>query len=391
MRDRFRLGEFDPPEQVPFSKIPMSVIGSAEHRQLSLQAEREAIVLLANKGDFLPLDRSKIKTIAVLGPAANLFTAGGYSGRATNPVTPLAGIKNRMAPATQVVYVNGGDMAAPRRGAGGGTTAEIQTAAAAAGKADIAIVYVGTTLSIEGEGHDRPSLGLPGNQLDLVKAVVAANPRTVVVEMNAGPITEPWMAEHVPALIEAWWGGEEGGNAIADVIFGDVNPAGRMPLTVYASAQQVPPQDEYDVTKGFTYMYLNGKPLYPFGHGLSYTTFKYGGLELSDSKIASTSSITARIDVSNTGKRDGDEVVQLYVHEMNPSVKRPGKELRGFQRIHLQPGETKTVEITVPGEKLAFYDETIHAFRVKPGDFQIMIGASSEDIRATREFQVVEK
>ncbi|MGD1084748.1 MAG: glycoside hydrolase family 3 C-terminal domain-containing protein, partial [Verrucomicrobiota bacterium] len=278
-----------------------------------------------------------------------------------------------------------------RRGAAGGATSEIQSAAAAAAKADVAIVYVGTTLAIEGEGRDRPSLGLPGNQLELVKAVVAANPRTVVVEMNAGPITEPWMAEHVPALIEAWWGGEEGGNAIADVIFGDVNPAGRMPLTVYASADQVPPQDEYDVTRGFTYMYLNGKPLFPFGHGLSYTTFKYGALELSDSKIASTNRITATIDITNTGRREGDEVVQLYVHEMNPSVKRPGKELRGFQRVHLLPGETKKVEMTVPGEKLAFYDESIHRFRVKPGGFQIMIGASSEDIRATREFEVVEK
>jgi beta-glucosidase len=391
MRERFRLGEFDPPDQVPFSKIPLSVICSPEHRQLSLRTEREAIVLLQNKGDFLPLDRSKIKSIAVLGPAADIFTAGGYSGRATNPVTPLAGVKNRMAPATEVVFVNGGEIAPARRGAAGGATSEIQSAAAAAAKADVAIVYVGTTLAIEGEGRDRPSLGLPGNQLELVKAVVAANPRTVVVEMNAGPITEPWMAEHVPALIEAWWGGEEGGNAIADVIFGDVNPAGRMPLTVYASADQVPPQDEYDVTRGFTYMYLNGKPLFPFGHGLSYTTFKYGALELSDSKIASTNRITATIDITNTGRREGDEVVQLYVHEMNPSVKRPGKELRGFQRVHLLPGETKKVEMTVPGEKLAFYDESIHRFRVKPGGFQIMIGASSEDIRATREFEVVEK
>lgn len=352
MRDRFRLGEFDPPEQVPFSKIPLSVIGSAEHRQLSLQAEREAIVLLANKGDFLPLDRSKIKTIAVIGPQANIFTAGGYSGRVSNAVTPLAGITNRMAPGTEVLYVQGGEIAPPRRGAAARSPAEksdeIQKAAAAATKSDVAIVYVGTTLDIEAEGRDRLSLALPGNQLELVKAVVAANPRTVVVEMNAGPLTEPWIAGHAPALIEAWWGGEEGGNAIADVIFGEVNPAGRMPLTVYASTDQVPPQDEYDVTQGFTYMYLRGKPLFPFGHGLSYTTFKYGSLELSDLQIASTGRITAAIEVSNSGKREGDEVVQLYVHEKNPSVTRPIKELRGFQRIHLQTGETKKVEITVP-------------------------------------------
>jgi beta-glucosidase len=395
MRDRFRLGEFDPPDQVPFRQIPMSIICSFAHRQLALQTEREAIVLLANKGNLLPLDRSKIKTIAVIGPHANIFTAGGYSGRVTNSVTPLAGIKNRVAPATGVLYEKGCEIAPPRRGTPARTPAEksdeIQKAAAAARKADIAIVYVGTTLDIEAEGRDRASLALPDNQLELVMAVLAANPNTVVVEMNAGPLTEPWIADHVPALLEAWWGGEEGGNAIADVLFGDVNPAGRMPLTVYASTNQVPPQDEYDITQGFTYMYLRGKPLFPFGHGLSYTTFKYGSLELSDPKIASTGHITAFIDVSNIGTCEGDEVVQLYLHEMNPAVKRPVKELRGFQRIHLRPGETKKVAMTVPGEKLAFYDESIHAFRVKPGVFQILIGASSEDIRATHEFQVVEK
>jgi beta-glucosidase-like glycosyl hydrolase len=211
-------------------------------------------------------------------------------------------------------------------------------------------VYVGTNNKIESEGRDRTSLSLPGRQEDLVKAVCAANPKTVVVLMNAGPLTVPWLKENVPAILEAWWTGVEGGDAIADVLFGDANPAGRLPHTVYASESQVPPQDEYDVTKGFTYMYLNGKPLFPFGHGLSYTRFKYSNLQVSPRQIPATGKVTVRVDVENTGKRTGDEVVQLYVHEVECSVKRPSKELRGFERVPLRPGQKKTVAFTLAGE-----------------------------------------
>jgi beta-glucosidase len=232
---------------------------------------------------------------------------------------------------------------------------------------------------------------LPGRQEQLIEAVYAANAKTIVVLLNAGPLTIPWVKEHIPAILEAWWNGVEGGDAIADVIFGDYNPAGRLPLTVYASERQVPPQDEYDITKGFTYMYINGRPLFAFGHGLSYTTFKYGKLRLSDAQITADGQVTATIDVTNTGKREGDEVVQLYVHEVKPSVKRPAEELRGFRRIHLGPGETQSVAMTVPAAKLAFYDQNIHAFRVNPGPFQIMVGASSEDIRAKAAIEVVSK
>jgi beta-glucosidase len=258
----------------------------------------------------------------------------------------------------------------------------------AAKKADVAIVYVGTTLDIEHEGRDRQSLALPGNQEELIKAVVAANPRTVVVEMSAGPLAVPWVKENVPAVIEAWWGGEEGGNAVADVIFGNVNPAGRLPLTVYASDAQVPLQSEYDISKGFTYMYINGDPLFAFGHGLSYTQFKYGKLELSDKRIAPNGKLTAAVEVTNIGPREGDEVVQLYVHEVNPKVKRPVKELRGLERITLKPGETKKVSLTIPAEKLAFYDETQHGFVVNPGAFDIMVGSASDDIRVKDQIEV---
>ena len=254
---------------------------------------------------------------------------------------------------------------------------------------EVAIVFVGTTGAVEQEGRDRKTLGLTGNQEALVQAVVAANPRTVVVEMSAGPLTVPTLAKKVPALLQAWWAGEEGGHAIADVLFGDVNPAGRLPHTVYATEKQVPPLDEYDITKGFTYMYVNGEPLFPFGHGLSYTTFKYSGLKLSAKKIKADGQVNVTLDVQNTGKRAGDEVVQLYVHQVKSSVKRPVKELRGFQRVTLQPGEIKSLTFTLPAEKLAFWDEQSHGFVVEPGAFDVMLGASSAAIRLENQVEVV--
>jgi beta-glucosidase len=383
LRDRTRLGEFDPQEQVPYSKISTNVICSAEHRALALKAAQDAIVLLINRNEFLPLDKNKLKRIAVVGPHADTFTLGGYSGKAQDPVKPLQGIRNRAAPGTEVLFARGCSIS-------GGTneTNIITQAADVARGADVAIVYVGTNGRIESEGRDRTSLALPGRQEELVKAVYAANPRTVVVLMNAGPLTSPWLKEHAPALLEAWWAGVEGGDAIADVLFGDVNPAGRLPHTVYASESQVPPQDEYDVTKGFTYMYLNGKPLFAFGHGLSYTRFKYSNLRVSPRQIPATGKVMVSVSVENTGKRAGDEVVQLYVHQVKSSLKRPSKELRGFERVALQPGQKKSVTFSLAGEKLAYWDVNTHGFVVDPGEFDILVGGSSEDVRVHTRLEV---
>jgi beta-glucosidase len=394
MRNRFQLGEFDPPSMVPYNNISPDVIGSAAHRQLALETARKSMVLLSNKNKMLPLDRSKIKSIAVIGPHADLFTAGGYSGRVKDPVTPLQGIKNRMAPGTQVVYVKGTDIIARKDSTEAlinSSKEDVNKAADAAKNADVAILFVGTTLAVEAEGRDRTSLALPGKQEELIKRVLAANPRTIVVELNAGPLTIPAVKESAAAIIEAWWGGEEGGNAIADVIFGDVNPGGKLPLTVYASEAQVPSVDEYDVTKGFTYMYINGKPLFAFGHGLSYTTFKYSNFHIASKKISRQGNVTATVTIQNTGKRKGDEVVQLYVHDVASSVKRPVKELRGFQRVTLNAGEKRKLTFVVPADKLAFYDEKTHAFVVEPGLFDIMIGSASDDIRVTGQVEVLEK
>jgi beta-glucosidase len=392
MFNRFHLGEFDPPSMVPFSKISPDVIGSAKHRQLALKTAQESMVLLTNKNHILPLDKNKIKTIAVIGPHADLFTAGGYSGRVTNPITPLQGIKNHVGPGTEILYERGCPILTTKDSTDAlvrSTRDELQKAVDAARKADVVIVYVGTTLAIEAEGRDRTSLRLPSKQEELVRAVMAANPKTIVVEMNAGPLTIPEIKESAPAIIEAWWGGEEGGDAIADVIFGNINPGGKLPLTVYANEEQVPSVDEYDVTKGFTYMYINGKPLFPFGHGLSYTDFKYSNFKIASKRIDSKGQITVNVTVQNTGKVKGDEVVQLYVHDVVSSVKRPMKELRGFQRISLNPGQQQILTFSVPADKLAFYDEKTHAFVVEPGMFDLMIGSSSEDIRAKGQVEVV--
>ncbi|HYQ56425.1 MAG TPA: glycoside hydrolase family 3 C-terminal domain-containing protein, partial [Draconibacterium sp.] len=395
MYNRFRLGEFDPPEMVPYSSIPFSIIGDPEHRKLSLELAQKSIVLLKNENDFLPIDKNSVKTIAVIGPHADIFTAGGYSGVAKDPVTPLPGVKNKVATGTEILYTQGGEMPVRRRR----NQPEpepfdrekgIKEAVEIAEKADVVLLYIGTNLATEAEGRDRETLALPGNQQELVEAVVAVNPKTVVIEMNAGPLAVPWIKDNVPAMIEAWWAGEEGGNAIADVIFGNVNPGGKMPLTVYASDEQVPSQDEYDISKGFTYMYINGDPLFPFGHGLSYTSFEYSDLEFSTKEINTDGEITVSCQVKNTGNREGDEVVQMYIHDVESSVVRATKELRGFERISLEPGETETVELIIPGEKLSFYDENTHDFVVEPGEFEVMIGSSSADIRLKGEFEVVD-
>ncbi|PWU22136.1 MAG: family 3 glycosyl hydrolase [Verrucomicrobia bacterium] len=394
MKVRMRLGEFDPQENNSYSKISTNVICSEEHRQLALQAAREAIVLLENKADFLPLNRRHLKTIAVIGPHADLFTAGGYSGIAKSPVKPLEGIRNHVHDA-KIIHVVGCGIAKPRSSNEPVPSAvndeqELPKAVAAAKEADVVILIVGTTTGIESEGHDRTSLALPANQERLAEAVIGANPRTVVVLMSAGPLAVPWLKQHARAMLQAWWLGEQGGEAIGDVLFGETNPAGRLPYTIYASDSQVPPQDEYDVSKGFTYMYVKGPPLYPFGYGLSYSKFNYSNLRLSVEKFSADQTITATVEVKNISQHAGDEVVQLYARQLHhPNIKRPAAELRGFERIGLRPGETKTISFSVPASKLAFYDEKKHTFVVEPGKYEIWIASSSADIRCRAGIQVL--
>ncbi|SPE50525.1 conserved exported hypothetical protein [Verrucomicrobia bacterium] len=376
LRVRFRLGEFDPFASVPFSKISTNVIGCPEHRALALKAAQESIVLLKNENHLLPLDQAKLRRIAVIGSLANRVVMNNYNGLATDKISPLQGLKDRCQAGVEISFTPGIDVVENEN-----DETNIGPAVAAARNADVALVFVGSDARVEQEGHDRKTLRLTGNQEQLVEAVFAANLKTVVVEMSAGPLTVPWIAQNIRAILQAWWPGEEGGHAIADVLLGLANPAGRLPHTVYRAEAQVPPMDEYDITKGFTYMYVNGAPLFPFGHGLSYTAFQYSKLKVSPDKIKADGQTHISAEIANPGLRAGDEVVQIYFREIASSVKRPAKELRGFQRIHLEPGARSTVNFTLPAERLAFWDETRHTFRVEPGAYEIMIGASSADIR----------
>ena len=376
LRVAFRLGVFDPPDRNPYSKVPISVIRSPEHLRLSLQTALESMTLLVNRKDFLPLSKSAIKSIAVIGPAGDTaYETGNYYGTPARKVSPLEGIRKMLGPSSHVEYEQGAGFVEAA------DPAAIARAAELARRSDVAVVFLGTNLKVEGEGHDRRDLNLPGAQEQLLEAVYAVNPKTVLVLMNAGPLAVTWANDHLPALLDAWYPGEDGGTAVAEVLFGEYNPGGHLPYTVYANLNGVPPQNEYDVTKGFTYMYFKGVPLYPFGHGLSYTQFKYDNLKLSETEISSTNEIEVSFDVTNTGSREGSDVPQLYVHQITSDVVQPIKSLRGFQRLMLRPGETRHIKIRLPASGLSYYDTTRKQFIVAPGAYQVMIGASSEDIR----------
>lgn len=389
---RFRLGEFDPPEMVPYSKLGPETIDSPAHRQLALRTARESIVLLANENHLLPLDKSKIQSIAVIGPFADFAQTGpNYTGLYTKFVKPLEGIQNKVGSATKVIYARGSGILESDN-----PEASVAEAVSAAKQADVAILFVGINQLLEREGIDRDFLNLPPVQVSLVRGVMEANPKTIVVLLNGGPVTlapayaggQNARAMRFPTVLDMFWAGEEGGNAVADVLFGDYNPSGRMPYTVYASDRELPPFTQYDITKGYTYMYFPGKPEYVFGQGLSYTTFDYNNLSISSAQIGSDGSVQVHVDVQNSGSRAGEEVVQLYIHDNDSSEKLPKEQLQGFTRISLNPGEKKTVSFSIPAEQLAFWNSDKHEFVINPATFDVMVGGSSGDIRQKGSFQV---
>jgi beta-glucosidase len=386
LKVRFRLGELDPPEMVPYTRITKDAIDSPAHRQLARRLAQQSIVLLRNRDNTLPLDRTTLKTIGVIGPFANVAQTGpNYTGLYSVFVKPLDGIKQKVGSQTHVLYARGSGILETDD-----PEASYAEAVAVAKKSDVVILFVGINEILEREGIDRNYLNLPPPQLELIRRVLNVNRRSVVVIQNGGPVSlaggggfgppplEP------PAVLDMFWAGEEGGTAIADVLFGDYNPAGRMPYTVYRSVQDIPPMNEYDITKGFTYMYFEGRPDYAFGHGLSYTSFDYTNLMVS----RGPASLTVRVTVRNSGARAGDEVVQVYVRDVDASVKRPAKQLVAFERVSLKPRETRTLDFAVASDRLAFWDERNTAWVVEPGVFEVMVGGSSADLRLTSRFDV---
>jgi beta-glucosidase len=392
LRIKFRLGLFEKPYADEARE--RAAILSGENVTAAREVAARSMVLLKNRGGVLPLSKS-VGSVAVIGPLADDREAplGPWSGdgRKEDVVTLLAGVKAKLPPATKVAYVKGCDINTD-------TGEGIAEAARAAAGADAVIVAVGESAEMSGEASSRSSLDLPGRQLDLVKAVVAAGKPTVVVLMNGRPLTINWIADRAPAILETWFAGIQAGNAIADVLFGDVNPGGKLPVTFPLSVGQVPIYYNYkntgrppDPRNKYSSKYLDVPvtALYPFGYGLSYTEFKLSDLRLSAQRIPPGGSLTASVEVQNIGGRAGDEVVQLYIRDMAASVTRPVMELKGFERVTLQPGEKRRVEFTLAPEHLGFYNRDMR-FVVEPGAFKIMVGANSVDVIEAG-FEVVEK
>ncbi|MEI7981700.1 MAG: glycoside hydrolase family 3 C-terminal domain-containing protein, partial [Bacteroidota bacterium] len=375
---RFLLGEFDPPSMVPYTSIPNEELDCEEHRNLALQAAREAIVLLKNRNSLLPLNKNALSRIALIGPNANVVQLGGYSGSPSVRITPLEGIRSMVdTSVTKVDYVRGCDMKGPEN------QASFDSAVALASISDVAIMVCGTDLSVATEELDRTTLDLPGVQELLIREVFRANPNTILVLVSGSSLSVTGINDSIPAILAAWYDGQAQGAAIAEILFGDYNPGGKLTSTWYKSAGDLPPMDKYDVKENRTYMYFTGEPLYPFGFGLSYTHFEYSDLVISSGSVGPGDSIRISANVKNTGDRSGNEVAQFYIHHVSPALPRPIKELKDFRRIYLRPGETQQVSFTLKHKDLAFYDDLLRTYTVADGSVSLLIGSSSEDIRLT--------
>jgi beta-glucosidase len=382
LRIKFRLGLFDHP-YTDEAREPNSLL-RPESIRLAREIAGRSMVLLKNDRDTLPLNKN-MGSIAVVGPLADDRRApmGWWAGdgREENTVTPLAGIRAKVSPQTKVGYAKGCDVK-------GDSTAGFQEAVNLAKGSDVAIVFVGETADMVGEAASRSSLDLPGRQMELVQAIHGTGKPTIVVMVNGRPLSIGWIVNNAPAILESWMGGTESGNAIADILFGDVNPGAKLPVTFPRTVGQVPiyynhmntgrpPEAESRYTS--KYIDVPWTPLFPFGYGLSYTKFKITNLQLSAPRIPLDGKLTVSVEVENVGQRPGDEVVQLYIRDMVATMTRPVKELKGFQRVTLQPGEKRRLEFVLDREQLGFWNRELR-YVVEPGEFRIMVGASSADV-----------
>ncbi|MFW5922970.1 MAG: glycoside hydrolase family 3 C-terminal domain-containing protein [Planctomycetota bacterium] len=375
LRARFKLGMFDPPEQVPYASIPAEVVGCEEHAAISRQMARESIVLLKNEDDCLPLDDDQ-EQILVVGPNSDSrdVLLANYNGYPSQYTTPLEGVMSRVSAGTNVVHLKGCDLASDEREG-------FEDAVRAAEDSDVVIACMGLSPRIEGEEGDadmseeqgdRRTLGLPGVQEELLRELHEAGTPVVLVLLTGSAVTINWAEDNLPAIINAWYPGQEGGHAIADVLFGDYSPSGRLPVTFPASVDDLPPFRDYDM-QGHTYRFMEAEPLYPFGYGLSYTSFDYSNITLSSESINADESVVISAEVTNTGGRAGEEVVQFYVSDLEASVPVPRLHLEGVRRVHLRPGETRTVSCRLTPRQLAAFDDAGNPF-VESGEFEISIG-----------------
>jgi beta-glucosidase len=381
LRIKYRLGLFDRPytdEKVE----PQSLLRSASV-SLAREIAARSAVLLKNDRNVLPLPKN-VKSVAVIGPLADdRRTPLGWwagDGREVNTVTPLEGIKAKVSPQTMVLYAKGSDVT-------GDSTAGFEQAVSVAKQTEVAVVFVGETHEMVGEAASRSTLDLPGRQMDLVKAIHATGKPTVVDLVNGRPPTIGWIVDNVHAILESWMGGTESGNATADILFGDVNPGGKLPVTFPRTVGQVPIYYNHmntgrppEAENRYTSKYYDSPwtPQFPFGYGLSYTTFKLSNLRLSAPRMRVADKLTVSVDVENTGTRAGDEVVQLYIRDVVATMTRPVKELKGFQRVTLQPREKRRVDFTLTREHLSFWNRDMR-FVVEPGEFRVFVGTNSAE------------
>ena len=389
LRAKFLLGLFENP--YVDERRAARVVNSQAHRELAAEAARRSITLLKNEGNLLPLDRARIKSIAVIGPNADRAHLGGYSDDPGRGVSVLDGVRAKVGGAVKVNYAQGVKIT-QEGGNWWADTSRLSTpeedakliaeAVEVARASDVAVLVIGgnedTNKEAWAENHlgDRDDLNLVGRQDDLVRAVLGTGKPTVVVLINSGPLSINYVAENAPAILEGFYLGQETGVGVADVLFGDYNPAGKLPVSFPRSVGQLPIYYNHKPTAKRGYLWTSKEPLFPFGHGLSYTTFEYSAPTVSPARIGPAGRAEVSVTVTNTGRRAGDEIVQLYIRDLVSSVTRPVKELKDFRRISLAPGERKTVTFTVTPDKLSFLDLNMNR-TVEPGFFDIMVGTSS--------------
>jgi len=383
---RFDLGLFDPPALVPYSKIPGSENDSPAHEALALKAAQESIVLLKNDG-VLPLNRAKLKHILVVGTNATSvpMLLGNYNGTPSRPVTVLAGIRQIVGTNTEVTYAIGSPLAT----AAGQIVPETlaQQAVAAAKNADVIIYVGGISPQIEGEemkvnfdgfaGGDRTRIELPACQTALLRQLQAARKPVIFVNCSGGAMAFPWEAQHLSAIVQAWYPGEQGGRAVADVLFGNVNPSGRLPVTFYQATTDLPAFENYSMSNR-TYRYFSGQPLYAFGHGLSYTKFRYRQASAATVNNANHT-VQVHFNLKNSGKHDGEEVVQVYFRQKNPTVPQPRLALCDFQHVTLKAGTSAPVSLCIPTSRFRYWDSARKSYVVAAGQYELLIGSASDN------------
>jgi beta-glucosidase len=388
-RARLRLGMFDPPERVSFAKTPYELNDSQPHRELALETARRSLVLLKNAGGVLPL-RKDLRSLAVIGPNAydGPVLSANYSGTPSRVVTPLDGIRAAVSPATRLYYAEG----CKRQGtkaSGLNRSGNLSEAVSAAVHADAVVLVLGLSAEIEGEqgdagnseaSGDKLDLRLPGLQQRLLEEVVAVGKPTVLVMVSGSALDLTWAEEHAGAIIQAFYPGQEGGTALAEVLFGDRSPSGRLPVTFPRSVADLPPFIDYAM-QGRTYRYLDKEPLYPFGYGLAYTRFAYRDPAVSRARAGVGDSVEISAVVENAGRQGGDEIVQLYLADLEASCRVPHHDLRGFARVTLAPGESRRVSFTLGPRDLSLIDEQGRR-KVEPGRFRATVGGSQPDARS---------